>query len=67
MKNILIHHNDGDPVYIALSNEMTFNVLYKGESKSAHCSIAMAIECACNVYIKSGTKGIIGWDVAEKF
>jgi hypothetical protein len=67
MKNILIHHNDGDPVYIALSNEMTFNVLYKGASKSAHNSIGMAIEYACNEFIKSGTEGTIGWDVAEKF
>ncbi|MBU3636080.1 hypothetical protein [Polynucleobacter sp. es-MAR-4] len=66
MKNILIHHNGGDPVYVALSDEMTFEVVYKGKLISSHNSIGMAIEYACNECIKSGTKGIIDWEVAEK-
>lgn len=46
MKKILTHHNNGDPIYIALSDEMTFDVIHQESSISSHKSIISALEFA---------------------
>ena len=55
MKNILIHHNNGEPVSITLSDKMTFNVIHLGRSISKHQSIIEAIESATKEIVRSNS------------
>jgi hypothetical protein len=64
MKNILIHHNNGEPVSIALSDEMTFNVIHRGHSMSKHQSVIAAIESATKEVIGSNLIVRSDWSIA---
>jgi methylmalonyl-CoA mutase cobalamin-binding subunit len=61
MKNILVHHNNGQPVYIALSESMTFDVVYLGVPRSSHNSIGVAIKSATNEFISASYAGDSDW------
>lgn len=61
MTNILVHHNNGQPVYIALSDRMTFEVIYLGQPRSSHNSIGAAIKSATNAFICPSFAGENDW------
>jgi methylmalonyl-CoA mutase cobalamin-binding subunit len=61
MKNILVHHNSGQPVYIALSDRMTFDVIYLGSARSSHNSIGEAVKSATNEFITVSYTGESDW------
>jgi methylmalonyl-CoA mutase cobalamin-binding subunit len=64
MKNILVHHNNGQPVYIALSDKMTFEVVYLGSPRSSHNSIKAAIKCATDQFVGLSSEG--DWILIEE-
>lgn len=67
MKNILVHHNNGEPVSIAPSDEITFNVIHRGRSMSKHQSVIAAIESATKEVIGSSLIVRRDWSVAEEW
>lgn len=44
MKNILVNQNDGDPIYVALSNKSAFHIIYQGSPISSYQSIRAAVD-----------------------
>ena len=65
MKNILTHRNDGDPIYIALSDEPAFHVIYQGKSMGPYQSMRSVVEGASSDCISSGTRSIMGWQAFD--
>lgn len=65
MKNVLIHGNDGDPIYIRLSSEGSYHVVHQDSSISSHHSISLAIASAMNQYSISDSRGFLGWQIIK--
>jgi hypothetical protein len=54
MRKLLMHSTSLDPIYICLSGDLRFHVVYQGCSMSSHNSIGQAVasaaqECAMGV------------------
>jgi hypothetical protein len=61
MKYILVHQNNGQPVYIALSDRMSFEVVYLGQPRSSHNSIGAAIQSATNEFLCNSITAESDW------
>ncbi len=61
MKKLFIHQNAGDPVWIAMSSDLFFHVLYQDESISTHKSLRSAMDSATKEYVGKKSSGILGW------
>jgi len=66
MKNILMHQNNGEPVYVALANDGLFHVIFQTISATSHVTLRAAVNSASAEFIASGTMGIMGWKPVEK-
>lgn len=65
MKKVLVHENDGDPIYIVRSDQMAFHVIYQGNDMGSHNSIRLAIDSASTEFIDAGSRGVVGWHALE--
>lgn len=59
MKKILVHKNNGDPMYIAVSNEPIFHFLHQGQSISSHNSVGAAVASVMSAFDLSGSRGFL--------
>jgi hypothetical protein len=61
MKKLYIHQNEGEPIWVARSEDQLIYVVYRDELISAHDTIRSAIDFATNEYIGQEAKGPFGW------
>lgn len=61
MINVLAYSNSGDPIYIAVSNEPLFHVVYQGQSVSSHNSLGSAVASAAYEFSIENSIGFFGW------
>jgi hypothetical protein len=59
--NILVHHNNGQPVYIALSDRMTFEIIYLRSARSSHNFISEDVKSATTELITASYSGESNW------
>ena len=57
MKKILVHENKNDPVYIAVSIEAMFHIVYRDKS------IGSAVSSAIKTFSFVDSRGFLDWRV----
>ena len=65
MRNILVYSACSDPIFIALSKELEYHMIYQGESVGAHNSIGAAIMGAANEFSINSSAGIHNWQLIQ--
>lgn len=62
MKKIMKHPTALEPVYIAVSGDMQFHVLYEDTSMSSHNSIGQAIRAAAEQCVFGDSMNTSDWE-----
>jgi len=65
MKKIMKHPTALEPVYIAVSSDMQFHVLYEDISMSSHNSISQAIRSAAEQCVFGVSMNALDWELLE--
>ncbi|MBU3627170.1 hypothetical protein ICN48_13140 [Polynucleobacter sp. JS-Safj-400b-B2] len=66
MIKLLKHHTSLEPVYIALSEDMRFHVLYEDASLGIHASIGAAVRSVANDYIFGISSDVNEWELLSE-
>jgi len=63
MRKIMMHQTATKPVYVALSEDVQFHVLYEDTSMSSHHSIGEAVRAAGDQCVLGVSGNVLDWEV----
>ena len=65
MQKILVHKNNGEPIYVVVFSEPTFHLIRRDKSIGSHNSVGAAVASAMSTFDLSDSRGFLAWQVIE--